>query len=187
MKALRTTGLAMVAVMLAGASMAVGRQGGAPGQGRVGLGMNLGTAEATYALDTESAVGAGVSLDLMSGDFDSTDFGLDAWYQKTIKDADPVKFFWLGGLGFGSKKDGSTSTTKTSGFRLFAGIGTEYFLPGTKSLSIEAKVGLMINFLSEEFSTTVPVLGTITSKASGTEISFKDLTGGLFVIRYYLD
>ena len=86
-------------------------------------------------------MGARLSLDLKSGDFDTTTFGLEAWYQADIKSADPVRFFWLGGFGYGSTKDtvnsasGSMATTD-SGFRLFAGIGSEYFVPGTKSLSI---------------------------------------------------
>ncbi|MEK7475581.1 MAG: hypothetical protein AAB152_08095 [Candidatus Coatesbacteria bacterium] len=183
MKALRTIGLAVAVVALTGVAVAAPAQN--QGEGRVGLGMNLGTLEATYSLNTQSALGAAVNLDLMTGDFDSTNFGLTAWFQQKLKSREPVDFFMLAGLGFGSQKVG---TDKTSGFQLFAGLGTEYFLPGTKSLSIEAKLGLVINFLSQ----TVPFFNPVTlsmdsAKASGTEISFKDLTGGLFILRYYLD
>jgi hypothetical protein len=186
MKVLGTIVVAAVAVSLSGPALAAEQAGGG-GQGRIGIGMNLGSAEATYSIDAASAVGARIDLDLKSGDFDTTTLGFDAWYQMDIMSADPVKFFGLAGLGYGSTKEAVSTgsgnvVTTDSGIRLFGGVGTEYFVPGTKSLSIEAKVGLMVEFLS-----TKTVTPFRTTKSSGTEISIQDLTGGLFVIRYYIN
>ena len=44
----------------------------------------------------------------------------------------------------------------------------------------------MIDFLSTEVTTTAGGYSA-TGKGSGTEISLADLTGGLFVIRYYIN
>ncbi len=192
MKAFRTVGLAVIAVALTGSVFAAGKEGSTTkeGQGRIGIGMNLSSAEATYGLDTKSAIGVGIVLDSVSGDSKSTGLGFTGWYQSKIKSADPVEFFFLAGLGYESNDVGDNDTT--SAFNLFGGIGVEYFVPGTKSLSIEAKVGLLIQFLSEEMTVTDinPVTGlpfTATAKASSTRIAFEDLSGALFVIRYYIN
>jgi hypothetical protein len=76
-----------------------------------------------------------------------------------------VGVVWGGGMG------SSPDSQKRISF--FGGLGAEYFLPGTKSLSVEGDFGLMLQILSDG--------------STATRLALGNLTGGLFMLRYYLD
>ncbi len=62
-------------------------------------------------------------------------------------------------------------------------IGAEYFLPGTKSFSLEGRVGIGLDLVSTKDTAT----GTASTSSSTTGFGIKDLTGGAFMLRYYFD
>lgn len=171
-------------------------------EGRIGLGLNLGRADLRYDLDAKSAVDGFLGFDSLGGDAKGTGFQIGAAYIKRIRPAEPVGLNFTGGLAFestdGGVSMGSLSVgAKTSSFDLFGGIGAEYFLPGTKQLSIEASVGLMIRFISQEVLTTattagpppffIPTTTVVKATAKSTEIGIADLTGGMIILRYYFE
>lgn len=155
-----------------------------------GLGLNLGRADFRFMLDSMSAVDGFVGLSSVDagGGSKSTDTSIGGYYLKRFFAPDPVDFHFLAGLSFGS---GSTTisypilgnvSVKNSIFSIFAGVGSEYFLPGTKQFSLEAEVGLQFDSTSTDVPN--PISGG-TSSVSGSGFGFKDLTGGLFMLRYY--
>jgi len=155
-----------------------------------GLGLNLGRADFRFMLDSMSAVDGFVGLSSVDagGGSKTTDTSIGGYYLKRFFAPDPVDFHFLAGLSFGSGSVGvsvppfGTLTEKNSVFSIFAGVGSEYFLPGTKQFSLEAEVGLQFDSTSTDVPN--PITGG-TSSVSGSGFGFRDLTGGLFMLRYY--
>ena len=176
-------------VALAGGATGAGwaaAHGGADA-GRLGLGVNLGRADIRKELDPMSAIDGFIGLDTQSASGASqTGLKIGGYYLKRLTAPEPVGFHFLGGLSYSIDNQsvtfaGVTASNKLSTLSLFGGVGAEYFLPGTKQLSIEGDVGLSIDIISSE--TPNGTGGTTTSSSTG--IGIKDLTGGLFILRYY--
>ncbi len=182
---------AVLAIGLA-AGMAASAWGGTLGSGgpagggrsrgedspRMGLAMNLNRADLRFGLGGGGAIDAFVGFSSISGDkpyFDDTTLAIGGYYVQSIKAADPVDFHFLAGLGYGSDNSGGITN---SDIAIQGGVGVEYFLPGTKSLSIEGDVGLGIHILGAKASG---------GSVSGTKIALEDLTGGVIYVRYYFD
>lgn len=182
---------AVLAVGLA-ASLAASAWGGTLGSGgaaggrsrsgdespRMGLGLNLNRADLRFGLGGGGAIDAYLGFSSVSGDkpyFDETTLAIGGYYVQSIKAADPVDFHFLAGLGYGSDNNGGLTA---SDIAIQGGVGVEYFLPGTKSLSIEADMGVGIHILG---------LKATGGSVSGTKIALEDLTGGILYVRYYFD
>jgi len=156
---------------------------GAAGKGsqmRMGLGLGINRADMRFVLSDTTAADAYLGLNTMSGDADTTDFSLGGYFLSKIINARPADLHWLAGGSIGSSKMTAPSTTvlgvKVGGgsatattISLFGGIGSEYFLPGTENLSIEANIGAQLDIL--------------TGDASGTGIGLSSMNGLTF--RYY--
>jgi len=185
MKSVRGIGVLVAAVALAGTALAA-PEGNAS---RLGLGVNLNRLDVRYELDALSAVGGYFGVDTANKDLGTVvEFG--GYYLKRLKAAEPASLHLLGGLSYGTDNTGGEGTLSSiigavwGGGRgvagdavkrltFFAGAGAEYFLPGTRSLSVEGDVGLIVQIISDG--------------ETATRVAVGNLAGGLFMLRYYLD
>lgn len=160
-------------------------------EGRIGLGVNLGRADVRYEMNPEMAIDGFLGLDTESGGgLSNTGITVGGYFLGRITKPDPVSFLWVAGLAYDSQSVSTTITVPVLGsvtsktsqgtFSIQGGVGAEYFFPGTKQFSIEARVGLSIDFISDSVDT-----GGTSSSVSSTGFGLKDLTGGIFMLRYY--
>lgn len=153
-----------------------------PGRSRLGVAVNLDRADLRYELDPVNAVGIHLGLELFGGGFKSHDFSFGGYFLRRITEPDPLGLHYLGGMAVEAMDDGLLE--EYTEITVFAGMGVEYFLPGTRQLSIEASVGVGLMSRDRKIKETIGGTGEI---KRGAGIAIRDLTGGIVMIRYYFE
>ena len=159
------------------------------GSTRVGLGLNLDRADFRMELSPMNAIGGFLKFGVISGDAEGNLIGIGGYYLQRIRPAKPVDFHFLGGLAINNGSDAGIAmlpsvlsmgvgADSVTDIMLFAGVGSEYFMPGSDQFSVEANVGLAIHFASAKVGD---------ADGSATMISIEDLTGAVVMLRYYFE
>jgi hypothetical protein len=159
------------------------------GLGRIGVGVNLGHADVRYELGARNAVGVVVKFrsisgkdlqaDLLAAQFpvrDASDrYGTGAYFMHRMTLPDPAGWHLIGGFDY---TQDDACGAKLLDFSLYGGAGFEYFLPGTKQVSLEASIGMGLHFLKTQF--------TGAASHTATQMGFEPLLGGL-TLRLYIN
>jgi hypothetical protein len=177
---MKKVALIVSAVLLAG-SMAMAASGGGVVLSRVGVGLGLDTVDVRAELGSRDAVGVAFGLTSFSGDLEGSRFGFGINYLHRLSDPKPVAAHFIGGFMVNSYDkypmtlEGYTfpAGAKLSKITLFAGLGAEYFLPGTTQISIEANTGFEIVNVSGD--------------GEGSLFGIAPVPTGGLMIRYYFE
>jgi len=185
-----TIAVLMAALFPAAGALAASQQmtSSAP---RIGLGLNLDRIDVRAEVRPELAVGGFLKFDMISSSEDALEgslLGVGVYALVRTNMAKPAMLHFMGGLSILTASDRGSlllpwdQMLATEGYKgftdvaLFAGIGSEYFLPGTDQFSIEGDLGLALHFTSYK---------TDDDSDSATRISLEDLTGAVVMLRYY--
>ena len=159
------------------------------GPGRIGVGVNLGHADVRYELGARNAVGVIVKFRSISGKDlqmelvnagipvrDASDrYGTGAYFMHRMTVPDPAGWHLIGGFDYTMD---DACGAKLLDFSIYGGAGVEYFLPGTKQVSLEASIGMGLHFLKTKR------VGAANQYA--TQMGFEPLLGGL-ILRLYIN
>ncbi len=144
----------------------------------MGIGIGVDAADFRVELSPRDAVGATMQFTTLSGDAEGTKFGIGFNYLHRLAEAKPVAMHFIGGLMinsydklpfdfFGTPVMGGKFTAIT----IYAGLGAEYFLPGSDRFSIEGNTGIGIVSVSGD--------------GKGTLFGIAPVPSSLVMFRYY--
>ena len=153
-----------------------------PGRSRFGIAVNLARADMRYELDPVNAVGIHLGIEMFGGGFKSHEFAFGGYFLRRIIEPSPLGMHYLGGMAVEASDDGLLE--EYTEITVFAGMGVEYFLPGTSQLSVEASVGVALMSRDRKIKEEIGGTGEI---KRGAGLAIRDLTGGVVMLRYYCE